>query len=487
MDEDDLQSEIEMQLAIQQEIEEMQIQAMLEEEQRLKAEEKVLKNKLKAMSIKIAKTSQMALTDKEKKIVKKARQFKDLKKDVKKIYALLGVNTGKNTSKAISCAPALPYIAIVALIIVLVVVVSVVLGSLFTWLFNNNEDGNTDEGVSAVYGITGTDFYGARMLYRDDAKATQTIVEDFVEFVGNGIVAAEQITTVTASNGGETFEVELNIDILLPNEDYDYTSFDETDFKTEYPELYEIVYDIAKSVYKIDHGADFSGVSLIQCVDGVKYFGYGDLNEVKTISTNAILNKVSYVSENDTENKLTQDDINAAVETKLNEHYMEYSTARVEKLFVKDYILDGEEMMSNVPKQNYVAMIFMPRKDVTFTRISFAVGDANLSNFTIDVNGEKLSSDGNNLGTEDRQAYIYGGSVSFSAGKFTDIDESNLSALSSGMNLFDVAALNNALTYLGETTDDNSITYLTIKKNGVVINLFNTEPYSFVEYETMWG
>ena len=481
MDEDNLQEELEMQ-----EIEEMQIQAMVEEEKKRKAEEKVLKNKLRAMAIKIAKTSQMALTDKEKKVVKQARQFKDLKKDVKKIYALLGVNTGKNTSKAISCAPALPYIAIVALIIILIVVVSVVLGSLFTWLFNNGETDNTESGVSAVYGITGTDFYGARMVYRDDEKATQTIVEDYVEFVENGIVEAKQITTVTASNGGEAFEVKLNVDILLPNEYYDYALFDETDFKTDYAELYEIVYDIAKSVYKIDNGADFSGVSLIQCVDGIKYFGYGDLNEVKTISTNAILNKVSYVSVNDTENKLTQEDINSAVESKLNEHYLEYSASRVEKLFVKDYILEGEEMMSNVPKQNYVAMIFMPRKDVTFTKISFAVGDANLVNFTIDINGEKISSDENNLGTEEKQAYIYGGLVSFSAGKFTDIDESNLKALSSEMSLLDIANLNNALTYLGETTDENSNTYLTVKKNGVVVNLFNTEPYSFVEFESSW-
>ena len=485
MYDDDLE-ELEEQEELEEEIAlaELEEQLIQEELQQQEQEEKILKNKLKAIFVKVSQSGKATLSSSDKRIVKKAKGFKNLKKDIKRIELVLAANKAKNTSKLISTlGPILPYIGIGALIIILIIAIIAIIGSIMPHLFPDDE--NAESGASALYGINGTDFYGARMVYSDNDKATQTIVEDYVEFVENGIIEAKQITTVTANNGGETFDVELTIDIKLPSEDFDYSTFDETDFKTDYAELYEIVYDIAKSVYKTDNGTEFNGVSLIQCVDEIKYFGYGDLNAIKTISKDAIINKVSFVSVNDTENKLTQEDINSAVATKLDEHYSTYSTARAEKLFVKDYILEGEQMMSDVPKQNYVAMIFMPRKDVTFTKLSFAVGNANLSNFEIDINGEKLSHDGNNLGTEEKQSYIYGGGVYFSAEKFVDIDESNLTALSSEISLFEVAKLNNALTYLNEVNDGTN-NYLTIKKNGVVVNLFNTEAYSFVEFESAW-
>jgi hypothetical protein len=124
----------------------------------------------------------------------------------------------------------------------------------------------------------------------------------------------------------------------------------------------------------------------------------------------------------------------------------------------------------------------MPRKDVTFTKLSFAVGNADLSNFTININGDELTTDGNNLGTEENQSFIYGANLEIIAEKFEDVDENNLTALESDMNLFDVAKLDNALTYLKLHTGG----YLTIKTNGIVVNLFNTEKYCFVEYETIW-
>ena len=451
-------------------------------------EEKVLKNKLKSIFIKASQNAKTKLSITEKRDVKKAKQHPKLKNDINRINLVLASNKAKAVYEVLSSSPVLGYVLVGALILFLVIAAIAAVGSIMPWLFPDDEEGGSGGGVSAAFGITGTDFYGARMVYSDNEKATQTIVEDYVEFVENGIIEAQQITSVTAENGGESFNVELTVNILLPNEEFDYSTFDEADFMSEYADLYQIIYNIAKSVYKTDHGIEFNGSSLIQCVDGIKYFGYGNLAETSMIATNAIIAKTSFISTNDSENKLTQNDINLAVESKVNALYSTYSTARAEKLFVKDFILEGEEMMSGIKKENYVAMIFMPRKNLQFTKLTFAVGGSNLTNFMINVNGETLSTDGYNLGTDEKPSYIYGGTVSITAEKFTDIDETNLTALESEMSLFDVAKLTNASTYLTEISSggETSVNFLTIKKNGVVVNLFNTEAYNFVEYETTW-
>ena len=370
------------------------------------------------------------------------------------------------------------------LILFLVIAAIAAVGSLMPWLFPEDEStGGGGGAVSSMFGIKGTDFYGARMVYSDNEKATQTIVEDYVEFVENGILEAEKITTISA--GVDNVSVDLTINIVLPSSNYDYSQFNETDFRSSYGDLYAVIYDISKSVYKVDNGSDFAGTSLVQCIDGIKYFGIGETGDVVEIVKTAIINRTSFTKSNDPDNKLTQDDVYAAIEQRLDSYYSTTSTLRTEKLFVKDYILEGENMMENIAKENYVAIIFMPRKNLTFTKISLAVGSADLTNFTININGETLSSDGINLGTVEKQTYIYGGNVNITANKFVDINESNLRALENETSLMEIAKLSNYSTYLTDVTD-NGVSYLKIKKNGVVVNLFNDEAYSLVEFETTW-
>lgn len=424
-------------------------------------------------------------------LINRAKQNvkKPTREAVKKASSKAISSMAKGVGAALKAlAPFMKYILIAIAVLFGIILLVILIAAIVSTISSMFPEEDSENGATGVQGITGTDFYGARMVYSDDDKATQMLVEDYVEFVENGILEAQQITSVVANNGGETFNVELTINIILPNEDFDYSQFDETDFKSEYVDLYSIVFDIAKSVYKLDNGVDFDGVSLVQCVDGIKYFGYGNLDETSLIAKTAIINKTSFIGINDVNNKLTQNDIGLAIENELNNLYSTFSTARAEKLFVKDYIIEGEEKISGVKKENYVAMIFMARKNVTFTKFSFGVGGANLTNFTINVNGNTLSHDGNNLGTEEKQSYIYSRDLSITINEFEDIDKANLTALENEMSLFEVANLDSALTYLKEvsTGGNNSINFLTIKKNGVVVDLFNPEAYTIVEFETTW-
>lgn len=459
-----------------------------EEQIRLfKIEEKILDRKLTDLFAKIAKSGQVKLSQSEKKDMKKAERHPDLETNINMVNGVLAINRAKAAYKVMASSPALWYVLVFVFIIFLVIAAIAAIASLMPWLFPDDE--NNDGTVNASCGITGTDFYGARMVYTDNDKARQSIVEDYVEFVENGILEVQQITSVTAENGGNSFDVELTVNIVTPDSNYDYTQFDEVEFRNNYIDLYTVVYDIAKVVYKIDNGEDFSGVSLTQCVDEIKYFGYGNVDEVRMVVANAISNKTAFTSSNDTENVLTQNDITLAINNRLLSYYSSYSTARTEKLFVKDYILEGEEMMKDIQKENYIAMIFMPRKNVTFAKLSFIVGNADLTNFKMDVNGETITSNGENLGDDEKQSYLFDKIEIISVQKFTDIDESNLGALSEEMSLYDIANLANSSIYLTQATSEgeNPTTYFTIKKEGLVVNLKNDEAFNIVEFETIWS
>ena len=101
------------------------------------------------------------------------------------------------------------------------------------------------------------------------------------------------------------------------------------------------------------------------------------------------------------------------------------------------------------------------------------------------MDGLTIGTDGNNLGSEEKQSYIYSvsGIVLLSAETFTDIDENNLTALADGLSLFDIVE-NSELNNDYYLTDSNGV--LNLKRNGVVVELQNDEAFNFVEFETGW-
>ena len=475
--------------------EEIQQQINQIQEQQMKIEEKILKNKLRLCLARISKGS-LTLNMDEKNTIKKAKKHPNLKNEINLITAMLLVNKGKVAAKAISTGPALWYVLLGALILVVIICVVAAVGSIMPYLFPDDE-GTGESG--SVFGVSGKDFYGVRTVYKDDEKATVSIIEDYVQLVEDGISEAKSITTVTASAGGETFSGELIINIEMPNEEFNYSTFEETTFSSEYSVLYTTIFDIAKVVYKVDNSTDFAGSSLVECVNGILYFGYDQtiMADVSEIITNTIIANSSFNSSDDTENKINKaNDVDPLITSKLETLYgQDKYKVRAEKLFVKDYIFEeDDDKMENVPKANYVAFIFMPKNNVTFTKFSFSAGGADLSEFTISLknNGNEiaLTKDDSDFSTDESvNAFIYTSrdNLNVGASVFADIDTTNLSALSAGLSLFDVVEnVENYSTYLESVTSENSVQYLTIRKNGVVANLSNKEAFNFVEFETIW-
>ncbi len=461
-------------------------------------EEKVLKAKLTKILTEVTSKSQVVLLPQQQKTMRDAKKHESLKAQIGAIQAMLTVNKVKQTAKAskfiMAIGPALPYIGIGLLCILLVIICVVFFASLFSYL-DSTAGNNTGD---SMFGVTGKEFYGVRMVYRDEDLAEKKIVEDYVELVEKSKNEVEGITSVTAN--GETYSLTLNISLTLPSEEYDYSTFEEASFKTEFATTYDLVMSVAKEVYKADNGTDYAGTSLTECVDGIKYFGYSNILPLSENLINKIL-ETSQISATDSEGATVVESgtisniKNALTDTALanlmSEFSLEKYTIRTEKLFLKDYILEGDEAtVSGVDKQNYVAMIFMPKQAVKFESFSFAVGGTDFTDFeislTYDGNNHSVTTDGDNLGDEDNKGYLYyTNDLNLSAGVYDGIDSNNLEVLKTPKSLFDLVQETNYSTYLTTETIEG-VQLQTFKKSGVVVNLKNSTPFIITEFETMY-
>lgn len=478
------------QIVEQQEMDLQQAQISEDQIRQLQVEEKLKRNQLKQILRNIG-MMRTRLTSKEKRIIKESKRFKRLKPQIERINTALNANKLRNFSKMMSATPLLAYIGIFMLFVFLIIAVFAVIESIMPWLFGGS---NNDNGGNAAFGVTGNDFYGVRMVYQDDDKANKQIVEDYVNFVENGILKAQQTTSINA--GGTDYNVELNITHITIPEGYDYSKFNEETFKTDYPQLSANVLNIAKETFKVDNinsdVKEYDGTSIIDCVSGIKYFGIGNLDVVAPMVAEEIIVPSAIKVKDSEGNEISVEEstltsIEDAIETLLVDNYKltpAYSV-RTQKLFVKDYILDSaDKMVSGVTSEKYVQMIFMPNKNVTFTSLSFAVGNADLTNFKMFIDGKEIKHDGNNLGTAENQSYIYSsGAINISAGEFEDINTEDKTALSEGLSLFEISKLATFDKYLSANTETG---VLELKQNGVIVEMSNEEAFLVIEYESKW-
>ena len=462
----------------------------------------IMKSKLKACAVRIARDNVNKLTKEEKDLLNEAKSKnynEHLKKEVKAVEGLLTANRVRTIYKAMSASPVLVYGVLGALLLFLVIAVIVVVGSAVPTLGGKNEDGT----ASSIMGITGNDFFGARMVYKDDELANTILIEDYVNYISSGATTAKGISSVTL--GGTPYTLTINVNDYIIAENFDFKKFNEETFKTNYEKLYELVKNkVAMPIYKIDNDEDFSGTSLIDCVKGIKYFGFETIETgatettAKTISKELITPSMITITNeegNSVTDALTLSSVETYVETQVENTLNEFHVGRVEKLFVKDYILTGDDKcVENVSAENYVAMIFMPKKNVKFKEFSFSVSDSSLTEFSMSLtnNGNEIQIDngGENLGTNDSPSYLYAttNNLNIETTAFEDIDTLNINALAKGVSLFEVAKLTNKDLYLETKTTEGegSVSYLTIKQNGVVVTLNNNEKFMFLEFATSW-
>ncbi len=470
------------------------------------------KERLKKIDDRLIRTKSTKLSITDQMIIRKSKAFPELKKERNNITKQLTFNkTAKRMKTSVTTSFGSTGLIAIGAVIGIVIIIALIISLLPQWLVEKmfgikitEEDGLPELGGSE-FGITGKDFYGARVVYKDDEKATTAIIEDYVELVETGITKAQAITTITKDE--KTFEISVTINITMPAQDFKYEDFNEEQFKTSYADLYNVIYNIAKTAYKADNSADYTGTSLVECVNGVKYFGFNEtvMSAVKeTNNADAVsivdlvlekstfgITKTPTVEEGETLPTVEKADIDAKIKEELTTMFgAEKYNQRAEKLFIKDIILEGAEAkIKNLGEENFVAFIFMPKTNVTFNSISFTVAADSLKDFTL-----KLTNNGNEISLQKDDSmviesseiffYLSDENLSESVNAYADIDTNKLNALSNGASLFDIVE-NEELDYTKYLeTNENGV--LTAKKNGMVAEMSNPEKFSFSEREVVW-
>jgi len=343
-----------------------------------------------------------------------------------------------------------PYILVALMIVAILGVAILAIFSLFT------DDEEIDKnGMTSAFGATSKDFYGLRLIYEDDAQAGAQMMVDY------GKILSEVIDKI---------ELTTDIDILINvPEGYTYNFENKTAYENG-------VDEIALAIYSAD-GGDTGTDTIEQLTSGIKYFGINAelSNDIATALSDFIndedLNlyqaEAGKVLPDDAETQITN-----ITNTTVNE--LAQNAKRTEKLFVEDFVLDSENTaLTMKTARKYQAMIYMPKKDVTFSYVSFRTYKTNIFDFSLKVNGSTL------IGTpfEYGQQFFYEKRVNLTAPKYTAFNSE--SPAKGGINQLPESALQ-----LIDVGDGNQV--YSYAKTGVYVEFITDSEFMFCEGEVKW-
>lgn len=429
-------------------------------------------------------------------------------------------------------APAIPFLLFLLLAIFIIMIVVVIVGTMFPWLFPDDENGSGG-GASSPFGMKGTNFYGGRVVYKDETLSQNGLVEQYVDIIETSVGNLQNSTLTHTINNGEedvTYNVKLTINIALPsnavgeeatiqgeaeseeNAGYNFEELDLTQFAVDFPEVYAMVESMAKVCYKIDNGADAETVELTAILDGIKYFGFtAEMLGSNFDSTEDTIIEIVYnylynnnliileeKSPTDTQyttaTNVVLDDVAEKIQNSLTTTFARFSTVRTEKLFVKDFILSGDDSyMEGIQKENYVALIYMAKNNYNFDYVSYMITLDSTAEFSMKVfvGGGEISlskSDGENWADEDATDLTYTYTSSKSLNKTVEtstiIDTNNLNMLENACSLYRLVRLadekgSDYNIYLESSADSPEV--LTYKKGNMYVEFDSTTEFMFNE------
>lgn len=402
-------------------------------------------------------------------------------------------------------------------IIFLATSIGAIIKEMFPWRFPDDEGGG-NKGAASPFGMKGDKFYGGRVVYRDDVLAQNGLIEQYVD-VFESAVENLQTTTFTETVCGTEYEVKLTINLTLPAEDFNYENLDLTTFATDYPQLYNIVVDMAKLSYRVDNNVTDNAeipVELTEILKGVKYFGFNDkmigesideeddeVNIIEIVYTILKSNILIQEKEKGTASEFQEatnvtienidDNIREKVVSAIN---VAENKIRTEKLFIKDIILDGDDKyMEGIEKKNYVALIYLPKQDVEFDYVSYMITVDKDAEFTavLSNNGSEISlikGEGENWSTDEETettelTYTFKSKENLgqTASVSDVVNTADLNKFSSPSSLFKIVTnSSDYTTFLQETTLENGDTVLTYKTGNMFI-LFETDAEFIISEE----
>jgi len=241
----------------------------------------------------------------------------------------------------------------IALIIALILLIVAMATSAAGGAEANMDPANGTFGTSL--GITGDMFYGARYIYLDPEKSQQDLKDYYLAFSEDFL---EQIYTIG--------NIDLNVNVDQEN----------------------ATLEMSKMIAKAVSGST-EELTLEEYIVLVDHFGYTNL-ELETIQENL----VDYVDSNQNTLLLIQEEYSGNLKDDLTSTFTTtFANYNVTSplYYVKDVILEDspEAMIPSQDPKNYIAFMFMPRKEVYMGNSSYAFyfpeGDITIENYATQV------------------------------------------------------------------------------------------------------
>lgn len=336
---------------------------------------------------------------------------------------------------------------IIAIIVLVVAVVAFVIHSIFGCGYDS--DAGT---VSSTQGIEGDCFYGQRYIYLENDFTTNDLANVYLNFTYDILKEA------STGAGAPT----INIDFTKAHNDASNKN-----------KIEAITTSFAVAI-----SGKEAGEQLLAYTSDIDNYGF--TNEQKELALQAMASHL------DASNIWEVDDSDSiyarlsAIYDDANSNF-NYMKNVCKKIIIRDYLCEGENAgVSGVERENYLAMIFMQKKDVVFKETSIAVIVEDKSEVNLSINcvtgGEKSTI---TSATAD-SSWFSGVAKNMLVGDLNDLELTEFTAIEAdeeylkyGQTLFQILKDNKFLNYFKDTAGDYAI--------GTLLQNVNTSNYVYVE------
>ena len=332
--------------------------------------------------------------------------------------------------------------------------------------------------MNALNGVDYQSFYGCRMVYKDDASAQYDMFTDYDNML-QGVIRS--------IDGTRWDDTVLHVEISLPVKvsDQPYTIEERMNlYQQSYPEYYELLLSVIEVVHEHDRlDSDVNPTSMQEYIDNIAHFGLSEsmVEPIATTIKTALYEKV--VLDGDGTNSVTNEDVVLRID-ELVDYYINAKVGQTEKLYVRDYLFTAEHpQLEYVWRENYVAMIFMPKTDVNFTSFLMYIenGSEDMSLYVANADHKVSFNEKLWMGTN-KYVYSSGKLYNMTAEAYDNTGDIDLSEYSVSLRYL-LKGNKDSSKYLQQDEETKVYTY---NKSGVRIEFDSSEPFIFSEFDTKW-
>lgn len=398
-------------------------------------------------------------------------------------------NIGKNVAKKIFKNPLFWKILLIAIGVLAVLLLFIVIIGSVVAIFTYNPFNFSTGKMSSLFGMNGDAFYGARFIYKDDDAAAQEIVDSYKTFTYQILLDVKG----DYGEGDNAYTVELNISNITTQKENSeavksitqtYALNLATNYVAEGETAPSTLEDSAKIIDHFGFTEDEVTIVIDSVVDSLVSNSYITVTAKKGGASGPSNDSLKSDLNNNLGNKVK--DTNVSIYKQI--------TTPCDKVFVYDYFLkDDTSGLEELEKHNYIAMVYMAKKDVTILEASYRFLVEGDEKVYVALKS-KLNGTTSNIAPltevdaswyQDEEFTDYEAeNINIPLKQFTALNSSNQTELSQPQSLNSLIANNSYSIYFANPAVDanNNVSYLSTEDNPINwIELINADNFMFVE------